>query len=333
MNRHSILILLLACFVYTSLAATSDAQLLRRRFNLDRNDDYDDYREEIREREREFAKRERKARERSLKDMEEYYDDLEDYYEKRDPRLAREAERMEKYYEDLRKGRRTGRPPVVVGLPRVQGLIEQFAPAIIGPGPGTVIEERSVLVPNQPVPAETATPNGRWQAWGATPPAAQVNEPTPSPKLAEAYRVPSEPTAEGGLVPPPSGDFNPPEQLGRSVTALRQDLQRLAQRSPNSATQWLEYLSVPTPDGATDASEYYNTQGMRARLKASLTKFDRVAGDPQFAAVNKLDSFDQTRNSLKALLAWLDQQPTLAAPPLITPEPTAAEELPTPPQN
>ncbi|QDU59029.1 hypothetical protein [Aeoliella mucimassa] len=282
----------------------------------------------------------RRDTKRDLKAMEEYYDDLEDFYEDRNPRLAREAERMENYYEDLRKGRRVA-PPVAVGLPRVQILLDSALPRAI-------YQERSVLVPRQGVPAghyatpNTAAPNyaaqpqssnGRWQSWGATPPAAKVGEPTPAPELAEAYRVPTDTPQQGGLVAPPNSEYNPPEKLLLAVTALRNELNSLAGDNPNAAAQWMEFLAIPAPApeaGSVDASEFYNTAERRKQLLASIEHFDQVANDPAYEAVNKLESFEQARGALHELHAWFYQQPTLAAPANM-PEPTPAEELPTPP--
>ena len=308
MSRHFTLPSLLALFVFTTFATSVDAQVIVNR----------------------------RASNRDLKAMEEYYDDLEDFYEDRNPRLAKEAEKMEKYYEDLRKGRRV--VPPVVSLPRVQVLLDSSIPA-------RVYQERSVLVRPKAEPQnpgaiiysdqQPAATNERWQAWGATPPAAKVDGPALTPHMAEAYRVPTDGDVEQtSVLLPPEGPFNPAEQLGRSAVSLHTDLQSLASESPNAATQWMEYLAVPTPsDKSIDVSEFYNTSDMRALLGESLKNFDRVAEDPAYVAVNQLASFVETRNSLRALLAWLDQQPTLASPQPGTPEPTPAEELPTPPGN
>ncbi|MCO6045108.1 hypothetical protein NG895_14450 [Aeoliella sp. ICT_H6.2] len=288
-----------------------------------------------------------RASERDLKAMEEYYDDLEDYYEDRNPRLAREAERMEKYYEDLRKGRNVQLP--AVSIPGVRLRVQERVGRVFS-------GERSVLVPSEPqVQRAAAQPsNGRWQSWGnSTPPAESSNtppaEPTPagaqeptlappqetsllnSPQPTEAYRVPAEEASTSGDLrfPPASSAADPYTRLNTAHGALVRDLNEMAEKNPQVARQWLDYLDLPRSRREDVASaEFYTTTSGREELTTTLERFDSVAGDPQFVAISRLPSFGRTRIAMRGLINWLEQQPTLANPGT---EPDVVEELPAPP--
>ncbi|WP_425396281.1 hypothetical protein [Aeoliella sp.] len=314
LSRSCTTLLLALSFV---MIADANAQLLRRRL-IDRSGERD------------------RGRERDLKAMEEYYDDLEDYYEDRNPRLAREAERMENYYKDLRKGRAV--QPPAVSIPGVRLRLQER----IG---GALLEERSVLVPNAAESARTTPqqPNGRWQTWGsssqpsqpsnaspAAPAPAGAEEPTLAPpQPTEAYRVPAEEASASGDLrfPPITSSADPQTRLDTAHGALVRDLNNLAEKSPEAAGQWLDYLDLPSSDREdVDLAEYYTTETGREELTATLGRYDSIAGDPKFAAITRLPSFGRTRVAMRGLIDWLEQQPTLAEP-----EADVAEELPAPP--
>jgi hypothetical protein len=290
----------------------------------------------------------RRADTRDLKAMEEYYDELEDYYEDRNPRLAREAERMEKYYEDLRKGRANEAP--IVSLPVLRSLV----PARLRQ---PAYQERSVLVPapadtaEQVAPAATGEPttapnNGRWQTWGGdAPPAtpspegvspegAPAGEPTLAPAPTEAFRVPTDaPEPASELRFPEGGALDPQGQLKQSHAALVQSLEQLAEKSPAAVAQWMGYLALPRPAGESmGMAEYFTTSTGRQQLVETLERYNSVAANPQFAAISRLESFDQTRVAIEGMLNWLEQQPTLAEPgQSVAGQADGAEELPVPP--
>lgn len=283
----------------------------------------------------------RRADTRDLKAMEEYYDELEDYYEDRNPRLAREAERMEKYYEDLRKGR-AGEAPIV-SLPVIRSLLP---PRLRQP----VAPERSVLVPAPSEASEqpaakveaTAPNNGRWNTWGGqtpesalAPELAPAGEPTLAPAPTEAFRVPTDAEEPAGeLRFPEGGAIDPQGQLQQSHAALVRNLEQLADKSPAAVAQWLGYLALPRPTGEnTDLAAHLTTTAGREQLAEALDRYESVANDPQFVAISRFESFGETRQALRGLLQWLEQQPTLAEPAAASAATDAAEELPVPPAS
>jgi hypothetical protein len=287
----------------------------------------------------------RRADARELKAMEDYYDELEDYYDDRNPRLAREAERMEKYYEDLRKGRAQEAP--IVSLPVLRSLVP---PRLRQPA----YQERSVLVPapsseaEQVAPAPTGEPtaapnNGRWQTWGndappaaPSPEGAATGEPTLAPAPTEAFRVPTDaPEPAGELRFPEGGALDPQGQLKQSHAALVGSLEKLAEKSPAAVAQWMGYLALPRPAGESmGMTEYFTTSTGREQLVETLDRYNSVAANPQFAAISRLEAFDQTRVAIEGMLNWLEQQPTLAEPgQSVAGQADGAEELPVPPAS
>ncbi len=276
---------------------------------------------------------------RELKDLEKYYDDLEDFYKDRNPRLAREAERMEHYYEDLRKGRAVGPPPVLPGL---RAFVDSrlMREEYVDPQTAELHQQRAEV-----------QPRNRWQAWRNRANPDSALEPTdaprptegpllaapsnrfksPSPALAptpaEMRRVPTNGRNRTvGLRFPSASATEPVTPLEQAHARLLASLEQLTATSPTAA-RWIEHLSLPSSNSPELSSQdYYSTEVGRARLAQALTRFDRVASDPRYRAVAQLAGFNAARNELRNVVASLEQQPTLAEPPAIE-----VEELPAPP--
>lgn len=133
--------------------------------------------------------------------------------------------------------------------------------------------------------------------------------------------VPSEPTPTRSVLdaldaPPVSLAGPPGGAIGREVVADKQALREALSRSSRQLQSlvdrnWQKFLALP--------DEVYRTGKFPSvkELREAAVRFDRVAADPQFAALAERREFAETRDLLAALLGSLEagSGPPLALPP------------------